>query len=280
MPYIMLDAGHVSYQVHGDGHPLVLLHANPGDSRDFSAVIPALSAHFRVITLDWPGYGESPAPANPRQVSAMFFAQVLAEFVAALALPPAVFIGNSVGGYAAAKLAADQPGCVAGLVLVSPGGFTRQSLFSRLFCAMQASPLAIPPDIFARIYLYHHDGEAANVLSRAGADQSVREARQVNRAVWRSFSDPAHDLCAFAPAIQQPTLLVFGHHDPVISARKDGRRAQAALPHAEFCIMDTGHLAFAEQPDAFVEQVLPFIHRVFDGNAAVMPVEDLEPVAV
>lgn len=280
MPTLSLSTGPVSYQIRGQGDPVVLLHANPGDSRDFDAILPALSAHFRVITLDWPGYGQSPAPAEPAMASAMFFADVLAEFVAALALPPAVFIGNSVGGYAAARLAAHDPGRVAGLVLVSPGGFTRQTLFSRLFCSLQSSPLAIPPDIFARIYLYHHDGEAAEVLARAAAGQSAPEARRVNRAVWRSFSHPEHDLCALAPAIHQPTLLVFGHHDPVISARKDGRRALAAMPNAVFQVMDTGHLAFAERPDDFIDGVLPFIQHVFENTSQATAVSSGEALTV
>lgn len=265
MPMLSLPSGPVSYQIQGHGDPLVLLHANPGDSQDFEAVIPELSALFQVITLDWPGYGESPAPSNPTSASAMFFARVLAEFIAALELPPAVFVGNSVGGYAAARLAAEHPERVAGLVLVSPGGFSRQSWFSRLFCAWQASPLAIPPAIFARIYLYHHDGAAAQVLARAGSRQSARAAKLVNRAVWRSFSHPEHDLCALAPAINQPTLLVFGHHDPVISARKDARRALDVIPNAVLQVMDTGHLPFAELPTAFIDDVLPFIQNVFDN---------------
>ncbi len=267
MPFLSLSTGPVFYHEQGEGRPVILLHANPGDRRDFNGIVPALSGHYRVISLDWPVYGDSPAPANPRQSSAMFFARVLNEFVRALALPPALIIGNSVGGYAAARLALERPEYVAGLVLVSPGGFTRPSLFSRLFCAMQGSPLAIPPDIFARIYLHHHDGEAANVLARAGAGQKTGDARQVNRAVWRSFSHPEHDLGTIASSIRQPTLLIFGHHDPVISARKDGRRAQAAMPDAEFCVMDTGHLAFAEQPQAFISEVLPFMARVFAGVA-------------
>lgn len=49
----------------GEGPPLLLLHANPGDHRDYDAVIPALAARFRVIALDWPGYGAS-MPPSPR----------------------------------------------------------------------------------------------------------------------------------------------------------------------------------------------------------------------
>ena len=38
MPLVQLSAGAVHYQDLGSGPPLLLLHANPGDSEDFAAV--------------------------------------------------------------------------------------------------------------------------------------------------------------------------------------------------------------------------------------------------
>jgi len=105
MPSIKLPTGSVHYTEHGQGVPLVLLHANPGDSKDFEAVVPALSKTYRVLALDWPGYGQSAPPQQPELVGVLFFYQVLREFLATLALPPAFFIGNSLGGNAAARLA-------------------------------------------------------------------------------------------------------------------------------------------------------------------------------
>ncbi len=63
--------------------PLLLLHANPGDSRDYEAVLPAFSRAFRTIAVDWPGYGCSPAQ-NAEQLTAMAFADCLEDIVAAL----------------------------------------------------------------------------------------------------------------------------------------------------------------------------------------------------
>jgi len=90
MPSIKLPTGSVHYTEHGQGVPLVLLHANPGDSKDFEAVVPALSKTYRVLALDWPGYGQSAPPQQPELVGVLFFYQALREFLAALALPPAV----------------------------------------------------------------------------------------------------------------------------------------------------------------------------------------------
>jgi pimeloyl-ACP methyl ester carboxylesterase len=52
MPSVNLSTGAVHYSEHGQGAPLILLHANPGDSQDFEAVIPALAKQYRVLALD------------------------------------------------------------------------------------------------------------------------------------------------------------------------------------------------------------------------------------
>ena len=109
MPLLTLSSGTVHYMEQGKGAPLVLLHANPGDSQDFDAVIPALAQTNRVLALDWPGYGGSDVPADPGSMTVLHFYRVLREFITALALPPAFFIGNSVGGNAAARLAVESP---------------------------------------------------------------------------------------------------------------------------------------------------------------------------
>ncbi len=43
--------GTVFYDEQGSGEPLLLLHASPGDPRDFDAVLPALAARYRVIRI-------------------------------------------------------------------------------------------------------------------------------------------------------------------------------------------------------------------------------------
>ena len=62
--------GQVAYSDAGEGPVVVLLHATLHDRRDFDAIVPNLLHDHRVIALDWPGHGDSPAPAPsyaPRQ---------------------------------------------------------------------------------------------------------------------------------------------------------------------------------------------------------------------
>jgi pimeloyl-ACP methyl ester carboxylesterase len=92
MPFVQLSVGKVHYLEQGTGTPLLLLHANPGDSQDYAAVIPTLAKQYRVIALDWLGYGLSDRPLHPEQLNMDDFYLMFREFLTALSLPPALMI--------------------------------------------------------------------------------------------------------------------------------------------------------------------------------------------
>lgn len=257
--HLALPSGRVHYREGGSGPPLLLLHANPGDSLDFEAVWSPLALSHRVIALDWPGYGQSSLPDHPEARGAHFFDDVLREFITARALPQVTLIGNSLGGHAAARLALSAPEKVCALVLVSPGGFTDHNLVTRAFCRLQGSRLALSPRLWARLYLRCRTATTAEMLTRAATLQSSRPRLMLNRAVWRSFAKPSYDLRALAGGIQAPTLLMFGKQDPAIPAHKDGVQAARCMPSASVVTMPCGHAPFAEMPDQFLAHVLPFL---------------------
>ena len=174
MPRVSLSSAEVHYTDIGQGPVLVLLHANPGDSRDFEAVTPELSRHARVIAMDWPGYGQSTMPAYPEKRGAHFFDEVLREFLMVLGLSQVTLIGNSLGGHAAARLAVTDPDRVRALVLVSPGGFTAHNLMTRAFCRLQGSRFALPPRWWASLYLRRRTRTTGDMMQRAATVQSSR----------------------------------------------------------------------------------------------------------
>ena len=81
--------------------------------------------HYRTIAVDWPGHGDSEPVDASLEAGAPLFADVLEDVVDGLGLSRAVLIGNSVGGFAAARLAITRPESVAGLVLVNAVGSSR-----------------------------------------------------------------------------------------------------------------------------------------------------------
>jgi pimeloyl-ACP methyl ester carboxylesterase len=271
MPMIRTSLGSIAYERRGDGPPVVLLHGNAHDRHDYDAVLPALAREFAVFAVDWPGCGESPAPAAPLASTACGLADLLPEVVERLDAGPAMLIGNSVGGFSAARLALTHPALVRALVLVDSGGFTAHTVVSRAFCRVRGTELVarLVAEAFPRFYLRRRTPTVEAMLARARAHRGDAAGIAIDAALWRSFTDPAHDLRARASAIGAPTLLVWGRHDPVLPLR-DAEAARRALPHARYVEMDTGHVPFAEDPDGFLAAVLPFLREAAAQDAGAM----------
>src|SRR3954453_11484102 len=112
MALLETATGPIAYDEQGVGDPVVLLSSGAHDRHDWDGLRTLLPASFRSIAPDWPGHGESPLGETP--ATAMRFADVAEEMVERLAPKGAVLVGNSVGGFAAARLAIRRPELVRG----------------------------------------------------------------------------------------------------------------------------------------------------------------------
>ncbi|HEU4625715.1 MAG TPA: alpha/beta fold hydrolase [Steroidobacteraceae bacterium] len=108
----------------GEGEPVVLVHGGgPGASggSNYSRNIDALSARYRVIVPDLPGYGRSDKGkiSGPRYAA---YSAALVGLLDVLGIPRAHFVGNSLGGGASIKTALEAPERIGKLVLMGPAG--------------------------------------------------------------------------------------------------------------------------------------------------------------
>jgi len=101
----------------GDGQPILLIHATGFLAALWHPVAVSLSTRARVLGLDLRGHGDS-EPGDSYYWS--HFPDDVGGVLSALDLGPAVIVGHSVGGAAAALCAARYPHLVNGLVLVDP----------------------------------------------------------------------------------------------------------------------------------------------------------------
>ncbi len=239
----------------GSGPTLVLLPSGAHDRHDFDALRALLPEELHTIAIDWPAHGESPPGEGP--VSAMRCADVAEEIVGRLAPGGAIVLGNSVGGFAAARLAIRRPELVRGLVIIDGGGFGGRSPLTRAVCALMARPRflrAVYPAF-----------SAAYMRGRTPADERAREtAIATTRAdpglraiaeLWRSFATHEHDLRREAHAITAPTLLIWGRRDPVIPVRI-ARRIARLIPGSRLTVLDTGHVPHTTEPGRVAAELL------------------------
>jgi pimeloyl-ACP methyl ester carboxylesterase len=108
----------------GSRPPLVLLHScGPGhDADQWRAAAEALADRFHVYALDLPGWGRSPAGRG--RMDAAFYVDVIEDFLAGVLQEPAVLVAAGLSAAYAVKIAANRPGLVRALALVSPLGLS------------------------------------------------------------------------------------------------------------------------------------------------------------
>ena len=259
MATVQTRVGPVSYSDDGAGPVVVALHAALHDRHDFDPILPTLARGYRVIAVDWPGHGESAAPEAPFTPAAALYADVLEDVVSALDLPAAVFIGNSVGGFAAARLALIKPERVAGLVLVDTGGFLGSPL-TNAYCRLLGIPAVLRRVLprFVRSYMHAQSAGDNAVLQRVTERARTADGVELAAALWRSFAAPEANLRSRADQISAPTLIVWGAKDAAIPLRF-GRATQRAIPGSRLEVLPTGHLPFSSRPERFLDVVGPFL---------------------
>lgn len=266
-----VDAGgvRIHYAEVGHGPPLICLHGGgPGaDSiSTFRANTDALSGAFRVLLVDLPRFGasEKAVTAAPRLT---FYARALQEFMAATGLAQAHFLGNSMGGQAAMKLAIEAPSRVGAVAVIGSTPIGGAGL----------SPL---PAEGVRLLLQYYQGDGPSpARMRQLLETLVYDPALITDAVVqeRYQASVAPDVLAMHAAGQPqpqpefldgqldrltaPTLLVWGADDragPIELALRMLRQLPAAQLHV---FNRCGHWAQAEHPDTFNALVTDFFRR-------------------
>jgi pimeloyl-ACP methyl ester carboxylesterase len=112
----------IHHIVAGHGRlPIVFVHGFACAHRDWDAQVARFSSRHRTVAVDLRGHGAS--PGAPDECSIERYGADVAEVMRALALPPAVIVGHSMGCRVAVEAGLQAPGQTAGVVLVDGSQF-------------------------------------------------------------------------------------------------------------------------------------------------------------
>lgn len=246
-----------------DAPAVILLHGFGASLETWEPWARALSARFRVVRVDLPGFGlTGPDPtddySDARQI------RLLNALMDELGIARASLVGNSLGGRLAWNFAALHPDRVARLVLVSPDGFASPGFAydspAEVPLIMQALPYTAPRSMLkANLAAAYADSEA---LSEATLTRyrDMLLAPGVRKAILvRTEQTVLRDPVPTLSSISAPTLLLWGEQDamiPISNAEDYLRHLPDAtlvrLPHL-------GHLPFEEDPAASLPPVERFL---------------------
>lgn len=265
---LQLNGHRVAYSDTGAGDPpVVLIHGFAGSRFTWRFLQQMLALRHRVISLDLWGFGGSARIA--RLVPALWTKQVL-DVMQALAIPPSLLVGHSIGGRVAINCAATMPQRVRGLALVASDGAQLLSRYPFLW-AMARTPLL-------RVMIYrltHSREEVARLLKTTYADgqeitDDMVERYQRPLRVRGTFDTMLHlrgaypggDLTAMLRRVSCPATILWGEKDRVAPVHA-AFEMLAALPATELLILpNIGHLPQEECPERVAEHLERFITRL------------------
>jgi 3-oxoadipate enol-lactonase len=254
MPFSTRNGPRIHYEVHGDGPPVVLIHANPFDRRLWLYQVARYSPFHRVIAVDLRGYGLSDKVREPYALADL--KNDVLGICDDEAIDKAVFMGVSVGSGIAMLTALDHPERTQAIVLVG-GSADGPRNVERITGPMATEPLG--PYLMSLMRGYVAPGFADTPL---GAWLLARFIEKIDRldpvAVANVFRARASlDMTDRLPGLTVPTLVVNGEHD---NSLPRGRRSAELIPGARHAMLpDTGHACVLEDPAAFDAAVLGFL---------------------
>jgi pimeloyl-ACP methyl ester carboxylesterase len=250
-----------SYLEAGSGPPLVLLHGIGSAAASFRCQLETLSARFRVVAWDVPGYGAS-TPLAIEHPGATDYSRALDAWLAALGIDRCHLVGQSLGTLIAARFAAEQPRRVLSLTLASvarghgrlPPPDRQRLLAQRLDDLTQLGPRGMAARRGPRLL----GPEATEAMRRTVIEIMARISAEgyAQAAQMLSTEDITVDLARLPPGL--PIQIIVGEAD-VITPPAGNLEIAAAFPAASVHVVPgAGHALYLEKPEEFNRLVSDF----------------------
>jgi len=267
MAYAIVNGIRLHYDVAGEGPPVLLISGLGSPAIGWALQVKALTAHFRVVTFDNRGVGESDLPADPVYTTAQL-ADDAATLLRQLEIDRAHVLGASMGGTIAQELALRHPRLVRSLVLACTwtDGDAR---FLRTVEAWAALAHRVPVEERFRHVLYpwiyspkffetKQNVEAAFQRALAYPHQSKPEAIDRQARGILAWNGTRTSRLA---AIKVPALVLAGKDD-ILTPPAFAKAVAKGIKKSRLVILPGGHGFFLEEAELFNRAVVRFLKSV------------------
>jgi len=255
MPKIDRDGVKIYYEIHGNGPALLLTHGYSSTSAMWHGQIEPLSRHHTLVLWDMRGHGQSDYPDNSGAYSEALTVGDMAALLDEVGAKSAIIGGLSLGGYMSLAFYRAYPERVSALLIIDTGpGFKKDD--ARETWNKRALDTA---ERFER--------EGLDVLKSASRERSTvshRDATGLARAARGMLTQRDARVIEVLPDIKVPSLVVVGADDTPFLAASDYMAGK--IPGAKKAVIPSaGHAVNIDQPQAFIDAVLPFLEGLPRG---------------
>ena len=253
-----ISIGDMQVIVEGSGPTLVFCHGFTTTGQFWRKQLASFSASYRLVVLNLPGHGISPAPRNRRYTIDAFVADLELVF-RELKIEKAILIGLSMGGTIAQRFALRNPKLLQALVLVgaTPHGLGADVKVENVIANIDALGVEqASQNVIERSF----GSAASRDLLEFGKQEVIQTPAFVAKEAIASLNEA--DTRAQLRQIALETLVICGEEDRITPV-DESRTLAAEIPNAELAIISkAAHFPMLEQPAQFNAVLGRFINRI------------------
>lgn len=249
------------WQSFGQGPDLVLLHGWGMNGAVWQQTVESLQSSFRMHVVDLPGYGHS-AECHAEDLDH------IAQMVLEAAPDQAIWLGWSLGGLVATRVALNAPARVSKLITVAS---SPKFAAEKAWRGIQPNVLSAFTDQLLEDFSL--TVERFMALQAMGSPSARKDVKQLKQAVLsRPQPNPESllvglnilaqvDLREALTSLSMPMLRLYGRLDGLVPI-KVAKMLSEQLPHSEQVTFNqSSHAPFITEHDAFCAQVREFAYR-------------------
>jgi pimeloyl-ACP methyl ester carboxylesterase len=252
------DSVPVSVEEYGRGRPILILHGGGGPvTVSGFAELLAERQPAHVYLPIHPGFNGTSRPETLTSIRQL--AELYANLLEELGLEDVTVIGNSIGGWIAAELAATGTTRVSAAIIIDAVGLEVPGHPIVDFFSLSLQEIALHS-------YYEPQKFALDPTSLTAEQQQAMAANREALAVYggQTMTDP--DLRSRLGQIAVPTLVLWGEADRIADPGY-GKAFAEAIPGSDFELLKhTGHLPQIETPAALLPIVSEFAQRGADSR--------------
>ena len=252
---ILIKGLKVNCKIAGSGPAILILHGWGGASDSWLEVQRILGrGGYRVICLDFPGFGKSITPPVPWGVKD--YTDFILNFIQELKLENFFLLGHSFGGRIAIKFATNYPEKLKGLILCSSAGIKpKPGLKTRIIFLIAR----IGNTIFTPRHLKRFKDEARNLFYIFLRHKDYVKANDTMKETIKKVLN--EDLLPDLSKIKTKTLIVWGKIDKMIPVTQ-AHIFKEKIENSKLEILpEIGHSPHLEAPEKFSEIILKFLSQ-------------------
>ena len=253
--YINIDGLDINYIEKGVGDTVVLVHGWGSNITLFESAINLLSAKYRVIAPDMPGFGESDEPKAPWNVDN--YVDFVVKFLNKFDVKKAAFLGHSFGGRVIIKMFenGNPPFEIDKIILVDSAGVKpKKNLKQKVKIRTYKMGKAVLN--FAPVKKLFPDA-LHKFQSKSGSADYNAASPVMRQTLVRVVNE---DLTHIFPKVTPSTLLVWGKNDTATPV-SDACLMEELMPDAGKVVFENcGHYSFIEKQYEFNRVLASFMN--------------------